>query len=56
MFGKITQAQMLGIVLSIYAFQVVVSPIWLRRFTMGPLEWSWRWWTYLRRPRLLNRP
>jgi uncharacterized protein len=50
MFGDVSQAQMLAIAVSIYALQVVVSPLWLSRFTMGPLEWLWRWWTYLRRP------
>ena len=51
MYGEISQAQMLAIAVSIYCFQLIVSPLWLSRFTMGPLEWLWRWWTYLRRPR-----
>lgn len=50
MYGEISQAQMLAIAVSIYCFQLIVSPLWLSRFTMGPLEWLWRWWTYLRRP------
>lgn len=27
----------------IFAFQVWFSHWWLRRFSMGPLEWVWRW-------------
>ncbi len=56
MYGETSQAQMLVIAVSIYLFQLVASPLWLARFTMGPLEWLWRWWTYLRRPKLLAAP
>lgn len=54
MYGEISQAQMLAIAVSIYCFQLIVSPLWLSRFTMGPLEWLWRWWTYLRRPKFIK--
>jgi uncharacterized protein len=54
MYGEVSQAQMLLIAVSIYLFQLIASPLWLSRFTMGPLEWLWRWWTYLRRPRFLK--
>ena len=54
LYGQVSQAQMLGIAASVYLFQLVASPLWLSRFTMGPLEWLWRWWTYLRRPKLLK--
>ena len=53
LYGEVSQAQMLVIAVSIYLFQLVASPLWLSRFTMGPLEWVWRWWTYLRRPKFL---
>jgi uncharacterized protein len=55
MYGQVSQAQMLVIAVSIFAFQLIASWLWLSRFTMGPLEWLWRWWTYLRRPAFLNR-
>ena len=54
MYGEISQAQMLVIAVSIYLLQLIVSPLWLARFTMGPLEWAWRSWTYLRRPTFLK--
>ncbi|WP_344872460.1 DUF418 domain-containing protein [Nonomuraea antimicrobica] len=32
--------------------QRVVSGWWLRRYRFGPMEWLWRWATWLRRPPL----
>ncbi|GAB3164944.1 hypothetical protein GCM10027059_21860 [Myceligenerans halotolerans] len=32
--------------------QWLFSALWLRRFEHGPLEWAWRWGTWLRRPPL----
>ncbi|MEV4171931.1 DUF418 domain-containing protein [Nonomuraea sp. NPDC049709] len=32
--------------------QRVLSGLWLRRYRYGPLEWLWRWATWLRRPAL----
>jgi len=28
----------------------VISPIWLRNFHFGPVEWLWRYLTYGKRP------
>jgi uncharacterized protein len=36
------------IVLGIWAFQLIVSPIWLHFFQFGPAEWLWRTLTYFR--------
>jgi uncharacterized protein len=36
----------LVLVLAIYAFEVLLSVWWLRRFQFGPLEWVWRTLTY----------
>lgn len=46
-FGKVERVGQLEIVLAIWAFQLIVSPIWLRYFLFGPLEWLWRSLTYL---------
>ncbi|MFD6142970.1 DUF418 domain-containing protein [Promicromonospora sp. NPDC060271] len=32
--------------------QWIFSALWLRRFRYGPLEWGWRWATWLSRPPL----
>ena len=37
------------VVLAIWALQLIVSPLWLRFFLYGPLEWVWRSLTYWRR-------
>jgi uncharacterized protein len=37
-------------VASIWVFQMIASPIWLRYFQFGPLEWGWRALTYWKRP------
>ena len=31
---------------SVWVFQLIVSPIWLRYFRFGPMEWLWRSLTY----------
>lgn len=42
------------IVLAIYGLQLVISPLWLARFLMGPLEHFWRCGTYLKVTPLLR--
>jgi uncharacterized protein len=49
LFGEVDRVTQAGIVLAIWAFQLVVSPIWLRSFHFGPLEWLWRSLVYRRR-------
>jgi uncharacterized protein len=47
LIGKMSRVEQFAIVLVIWAVQLVVSPIWLRYFLFGPLEWLWRSLTYL---------
>jgi uncharacterized protein len=49
LFGQLERTQQFAIVLAVWAFQLVVSPIWLRYFLFGPLEWLWRSLTYWQR-------
>lgn len=51
LFGRLDRAQLWLVVLSVWALQLVASPLWLSRFRYGPLEWVWRTVTYARRPR-----
>jgi uncharacterized protein len=37
------------IVVAIWTVQLFISPLWLRYFAFGPLEWLWRSLTYWRR-------
>ncbi|MEQ9302027.1 MAG: DUF418 domain-containing protein [Cyclobacteriaceae bacterium] len=42
LFGQIERSGQIGIVILIWVFQLVVSPIWLKHFHYGPAEWMWR--------------
>ncbi len=46
LFGQINRTGLAGIVLLIWIFQLIVSPIWLKHFKFGPAEWLWRSLTY----------
>jgi uncharacterized protein len=48
LFGHINRVGLAAIVLAIWIFQLIVSPIWLRHFRFGPAEWLWRSLTYWR--------
>ena len=49
LFGRVSRVEALGVVTGIWALQVPLSVLWLRRFRYGPVEWVWRWLTYGRR-------
>ena len=44
--GELRRFELYYVVFSIWAFQLVMSPIWLRYFRFGPVEWLWRSMTY----------
>jgi uncharacterized protein len=46
MYGRLERHELYYVVVSIWIVQLVVSPIWLRHFRFGPLEWGWRSLTY----------
>jgi uncharacterized protein len=46
LFGELDRLQLLGVVASIWLLQLIVSPLWLRYFRFGPMEWLWRSLTY----------
>ncbi|MGW8314636.1 MAG: DUF418 domain-containing protein, partial [Bacteroidales bacterium] len=45
-YGQWQRYQLLYLVAGIWIFQLIVSPLWLRHFRFGPLEWLWRRLTY----------
>lgn len=49
-WGALERHQLYYIVFSIWAVQIVISPIWLKHFHFGPAEWLWRYLTYGVRP------
>ena len=46
LYDQFDRVGLMGVVLSIWAFQLWISPIWLRHFKFGPAEWLWRSLTY----------
>ena len=46
LFGQLDRHQLYYVVAGIWLFQLIVSPIWMRHFRFGPLEWLWRSLTY----------
>jgi uncharacterized protein len=55
LFGEVSRFQQVVLVALIYMAQVALSVLWLKRFTMGPGEWTWRTITYLSPQPLLRR-
>lgn len=51
-FGQFERHQLYYVVFTIWAVQLAISPLWLSRYSMGPLEWLWRGLTYGKAPNL----
>ncbi|HEX6218641.1 MAG TPA: DUF418 domain-containing protein [Sphingomicrobium sp.] len=49
-WGTLERHQLYYIVFTVWLVQIVVSPIWLKYFHFGPVEWVWRYLTYLKAP------
>src|SRR5437763_10896715 len=47
-YAELEFYQLFYIVIAIWILQLIVSPLWLRYFNYGPLEWVWRSLTYWR--------
>ncbi|MXX77047.1 MAG: DUF418 domain-containing protein [Holophagales bacterium] len=47
-FEQVGRLGQFGIVVAIWAAQLIWSPWWLARFRFGPLEWLWRSLTYMK--------
>lgn len=45
-FGKLRFHELYYVVFVIWAIQLVYSPLWLKRYRYGPVEYLWRRWTY----------
>ena len=58
LYGKLEYYQLMYAVFGVWAINLVVSSLWLRKFAFGPLEWVWRSLTYgVARPmRIEERP
>ena len=49
MYGRLQRYELYYVVAAIWLAQLIASPIWLRHFRFGPLEWCWRSLTYWKR-------
>ena len=56
MFGQLQRYQLYFVVLGLWIFSLLWSPIWLRYFRFGPLEWCWRSLTYWQRQPMRRAP
>jgi uncharacterized protein len=55
LFGEVERADQILLVFAIWIVILILSPIWLKNFRYGPLEWIWRGLTYWRKqPMKLN--
>jgi len=45
-FGDVERKHQILIVIGVWIFILIISPIWLKYFRFGPLEWLWRVLTY----------
>ncbi len=46
LYGQVERTGQILMVLIIWIFIMIISPIWLRYFRFGPMEWLWRSLTY----------
>jgi uncharacterized protein len=55
LYGKLEYYQLTYVVFFVWAINLIVSPIWLRVFQFGPVEWLWRSLTYVKLQPMLKR-
>ncbi|MEJ2627720.1 MAG: DUF418 domain-containing protein [bacterium] len=55
LFGKVERITQLLMVVGVWTLQLIISPVWLRYFRYGPVEWIWRSLTYWKIQPLMNR-
>ena len=57
LYGRLERYQLYYAVAGCWAMSLAASPIWLRHYRFGPLEWCWRSLTYWKRqPMRIRRP
>lgn len=50
LYNQMERYQLWYVVIGVWVLQLIYSPIWLRHYRFGPLEWCWRALTYWKRP------
>lgn len=46
LYGKLQRWQLYEVVLGVWLILLAISPVWLKYYRFGPLEWLWRSLTY----------
>ncbi len=54
MKGNVTPVQSVIICISVILIQFLFTTLWQRKFRMGPVEWVWRTFTYMKRSLIIN--
>ncbi|RKR88657.1 uncharacterized protein BDK92_2986 [Micromonospora pisi] len=54
--GSLSPLALFAFVAVVFAAQLALSALWLRRFRYGPVEWALRWLTNARRPAFVAPP
>ncbi|HEY2467717.1 MAG TPA: DUF418 domain-containing protein [Terracidiphilus sp.] len=49
LYGRFEYYQLYAVVAAVWLLNLTLSPIWLRYFQFGPMEWVWRSLTYWKR-------
>jgi len=53
LYGRLERFELYYVVAGLWVVQLIASPLWLRRYRFGPLEWAWRSLTYWKRQPML---
>jgi uncharacterized protein len=48
-YNRLERHELYYVVFAIWAAQLVISPLWLKHYRFGPVEWLWRSLTYWKR-------
>jgi len=54
LYGQVERKYQILFVLGIWIILLIISPLWLKRFRFGPLEWLWRVLTYWKKQPFLK--
>jgi len=46
LYGRLEYYQLMYVVFGVWIINLTISPLWLKKFAFGPLEWCWRSLTY----------
>lgn len=47
-YNRLERHELYYVVFAIWAAQLVISPLWLKHYRFGPVEWLWRSLTYMK--------